>query len=569
MKWFKNLKMAQKLIPSFILVALFIGIVGLVGIDATKTINDNAVSMHDYNLRSIRYLTAIKQNISDIRSSMQKIVYEKSKEKDDIIKEIDKYTKDNMDIINTYEKELLSEVEKNTFSSIKKDLDEYKVKMNTIINYCNTGNYEQADIDFPKLAEIRIRLYSELDKLILENDKQANDAYKENNTAFKQSFNEIVIISGAGLLIALILGISITLLITKQVKEVLMLANAIGDGDLTKTVKVDSKDELGYIGTVLNKAVENIRILISEILNSASDISSSSEELSAITEEVSSKMEIVNHSTEQIARGVQDLSTTTEEVSASAEEISATSNELASGAISAEKSVKEIKNRALEIKEQAVINIEEGNIIYEDNQEKIIKAIEDAKVVEKVKLMADSIGSIASQTNLLALNAAIEAARAGEQGRGFAVVAEEVRKLAEQSSDTVNNIQSMVEQVQLAVSKLSQSGQDVLEYMSNSVKPSYKLLLDVGIQYEKDAEFVNDMVTEIAVSSNQMNEIVDQVSKAIQNVSETAEESASGSEEIMESVKEITTAIEDVAKASQSQSELAQKLTTMVQKFKI
>jgi methyl-accepting chemotaxis protein len=232
-------------------------------------------------------------------------------------------------------------------------------------------------------------------------------------------------------------------------------------------------------------------------------------------------------------------------------------------------SIDEIKVRAIDVKGRAIDNIEKSNIIYDENRTNILKAIEDSKVVSEVKIMADSIGSIAEQTNLLALNAAIEAARAGEQGKGFAVVADEVRKLAEQSSEAVTNIQNMVAHVQNAVTRLSRSGQDVLDFMSSNVKPNYELLMNTGIQYEKDAEFINSIIESFADSSTQMDESVNQVSGAIQNVSAIAQESAGGTEEILNSVNEVTFAIAEIAKSAQDQAELSQKLNEMVQQFKV
>jgi len=123
--------------------------------------------------------------------------------------------------------------------------------------------------------------------------------------------------------------------------------------------------------------------------------------------------------------------------------------------------------------------------------------------------------------------------------------------------------------VESAVNKLSQSGQDVLEYIVSNVKPTYNLLNDTGIQYEKDAEFIRNIIEEISSTSGQMKEVIEQVGDAIQNVSATAEESSAGSEEILGSVNEITLAVSDIAKSAQSQAELAEGLNSMVQKFKI
>lgn len=571
MRWFGNLKTVQKLVSAFVLVALFIGVVGFIGITDMRTIKSNADSMHDYNLESIKQLTTIRQNIGDIRFDVLKIDSQRNlnNQNEALEKEINELQDESNTIILGYEKSILSDEEKPTFTQLKDDLKTYENTYGLVIKFANENNYTDADANYSKLVAIRTKIYDELRDLIKINTNQADNAYTGNNSMYKSSLYKIITIVSLTLLIAIAFGILISIWISKQINKVLQFAEAIGSGDLTQSINIDTKDEIGSLAKLLNQANQNIRNLIIQIINSAGDISATSEELSATTEEISSKMEIVNESTERISSGVQDLSATTEEVNASAEEISSTTSMLSKSADDATVSIDEIKVRAIDIKEKAIDNIEKSNVIYDKNRLNILKAIEDAKVVSEVKMMADSIGNIAEQTNLLALNAAIEAARAGEQGKGFAVVADEVRKLAEQSSQAVTNIQNMVSHVQNAVTRLSQSGQDVLEFMSSNVKPNYELLMNTGIQYEKDAEFINNIIESFASSSTQMDESVNQVSGAIQNVSAIAQESAEGTEEILNSVNEVTLAINEVAKSAQDQAELSQKLNEMIQQFKV
>ncbi|AGF58464.1 methyl-accepting chemotaxis protein [Clostridium saccharoperbutylacetonicum] len=571
MKWFNNLNMSKKLIPAFIGIALLIALVGSVGIRNMQIMNKNSNTVYQQNLLSIEQMNKIKQNILEIRYNLLKISNQANKENQNpgLEKEISNYSAETDELLNTYEKNFLTEEQKPILEKLKKDLQEFRSIYNDVIKLSDQQDFEKSKVRFTEIATARANVFKGLDDLIQINEELAANSHSQNSNAYNSSLYFILTVVIIGLALSIIIGTSISVIISKQLKQVLNFAEAIGEGDLTNKIAIDSRDEIGRLSKALNKAGEHIKELITKIVISAEKINSSSGDLSATTEEISSMMNTSGEATESIAKGAQDLSATTEEVHASMDEIARDTHDLADKSEESKTSGDEINKRAIEIKQKAAENIKQGNIIYEEKKLNIIKAIEEGKVVEEVKIMADSIGSISEQTNLLALNAAIEAARAGEQGKGFAVVADEVRQLAEQSSEAVIQIQNMVTQVRNAFDAISSSGQDILDYIANNVQPSYNLLLDTGVQYEKDAEFVSHMAIGIFNATKHMNDTVTQVNKAFESVSLTAEESAASSEEVLASISEITKVVAQVADSAQSQAELALELHELVQKFKI
>jgi methyl-accepting chemotaxis protein len=570
MKWFNNFKIAKKLISTFTLIALFIGIVGFIGMYNMSKINSNSVSMYKVDLMGVKTIGEIKQNILQIHTDILSLVYEKDTNKVQILENEINQLKDKDDkLLSDYQSTITTEQDRELYSQFTKLLQDYRISREDVVKSVKASKYDEALAAFHKADVTRVKMAEVLNKYVDFNMDLAQKDYEKNNSIYRTSLITVIAVIILGLFTAIVLGLIIASIISKQLKQVVVFAKALGSGDLTQTIHIDSKDEIGDLAKSLNSANNNVRDLISDIIISASDISAASEELSATTEEISANMEAVNESTEQIAKGTQDLSAVTEEISASTEEISSTTGDLASKSTNSAISVREIRKRAIDIKARAEKEIDIGNKTYNEKHDNIIRAIEEGKIVEEIKVMADTIANISEQTNLLALNAAIEAARAGEQGKGFAVVADEVRKLAEQSSNAVTQIQDMVKQVKSSFDNLSDSGTQILAYITNNVKPSYELLLKTGIQYENDSEFISNMSEDIASAATQISETINQVSSGIQNVSAVSEESVSSSEEISNSINEITMAVDEVSKSAQAQAELAQNLNNMIQKFKV
>jgi len=570
MKWFNNLKLRLKLGLCFFVVAIFILAVGIMGMSSMNKINSNSNTLYSEDFQALKALQQINTSSLEIRLEVLNLTNSRDSSKVDATKQkIGDIRKVNDELLKSYEQSKLTDEENKLYKIVKSDLMDYRNSCDKTISLVSGKKYDEAMSSSSESIAIRQNLTNSIDEIIQIVEKKSAERNDSNNAIFKVTNFLVMIIGILGFIIAIALGSVVTIMISKSFKKVLIFAECLEKGDLTNSIEINTKDEIGDIARALNNSNTKIRELITEIIDGANNISSSGQELSASTQEVSAKMEGINESTEQISKGAQDLSAITEEVSAAAQEIGATTNELANKASSANVSVSEIKKRSLEIKKKAAESIKQGTLIYEEKKTNIVKAIEDGKVVQEVKVMAESISDIASQTNLLALNAAIEAARAGENGKGFAVVAEEVRQLAEQSAEAVSSIQGMVIQVQNAVENLAESGEDILKYIVNNVQPDYQLLMDTGVQYEKDAEFVSKITEEFASSSKQINEVIDQINHAMQNVSATAEESGAGSEEVLSNVNQMTTAISDIAKSAQNQAELSQKLNEMVQKFKI
>lgn len=375
-----------------------------------------------------------------------------------------------------------------------------------------------------------------------------------------------------GLVLSCIVAFCIENVITKPIIKITALIKKAGDYDLTYDKDLDkllkNKDEIGQLSNAFNNMRSEFAIFIKQTLEKASEMSVGSETLATTVDELTLKAENIDKVVNKISDDVQETSASSEQMSASIQEVDSSLNVLSSKALEGSNSAAKSKEKAIDVKNKGIISIDQTRRLYNEKKEKGLKAIEDAKVVDNIKVMADTISGLSEQTNLLALNAAIEAARAGEQGKGFAVVAEEVRQLAEQSSEAVASIQTTIIKVQEAFKNLSDNSIDVLNFIRESVDPQFEAMKETGEQYFNDSEFVTKMTDEIAAMSEELTATMDEVSLAIQKTADTAQKSAGNTEIIKARIDETTKAIEQVEIASDKQAKLAEEINSMVNKYK-
>ncbi|EJE7233396.1 methyl-accepting chemotaxis protein [Clostridium sporogenes] len=563
-------KVKTQLISAFLIVAVLIVIVGAVGGVALKNVARYGEKMYSINLQSVYMITDMNQNLTEIKSDMLQLIYEKDKsKKSELINNIQKNKDKNSKYLAEYEKLPKTKEEKEIFEVFKEQLSQYRTLREDVIKLVEANNYAQAEKQYKEIPKVRDAMFESISKITEINLNSAESANYDINSIYTKSNMIIVILSIVGLLMAIFIGLFIARNIAKPLNKIKDLAERLANYDFSTSITITRGDEFGQTAVALNTAQENVNELVKIIMENSQDISASSEELSATVEELSSKVETIDTAINNIAASMQESSAASEEISASVEEVDSSANELSQKAMEGSDNSNQFKERATEVKKNSQKAIDESRRIHLEKKSNMERAVEEGRVVDSIKVMADTIASISEQTNLLALNAAIEAARAGEQGKGFAVVAEEVRNLAEQSKDAVLSIQETIVKVQGAFKSSIDTGSDILEFINTQVMEQFDAYGETGSQYYEDSDFVSKMSEEIAAMSEEVTATLGQVSGAVQNMAISAQRSNEEADIIKDSMNETTKAIEQVAETAQSQAELAQNLNEMVHKFKI
>lgn len=301
-------------------------------------------------------------------------------------------------------------------------------------------------------------------------------------------------------------------------------------------------------GFSLAEDVENVMTDVRALNDELTDISATTQELSAAMQETSASSTQIGEMAKQIEDVSRSVATRSQE-----------------GALK----VADIHGRAEAAKGNTSSSKQKASDIKRQISGELKQALEDAQVVDEIKTLANSIQSITSQTNLLALNASIESARAGESGRGFAVVAGEIQALAEQTRTIVENIQKLTGDVTTAVRNLSGFAEQLLDFVANDVSKDYGMFIKVADDYNGDAEYVNDLVTDFSAVSQELLASVEAVASSIADVGLATTESTTGVVTIATDSNDLSARSSDILENIQNVNEIAAALKEMVGHFQL
>jgi methyl-accepting chemotaxis protein len=377
-----------------------------------------------------------------------------------------------------------------------------------------------------------------------------------------------ILFIAVGIISAIVLGKSISRPILHLSSDIDKLSNY----DLTSDNRTAHKyitryDEVGKIANAITRMQKNLTFLIQGISQSSEHLASSSEELTATCQQTSSSAVEVSKTIETIANSATEQANQTQSgvinLNVLGEHIDNTQQLLSNLNVSLN-SVNELKQEGISAIITLVEQTEKSSNAASDVNDIII---ETNNCSEKIKSASQMIKSIAHQTNLLALNAAIEAARAGDSGLGFAVVAEEIRKLAEQSKNFTDEIETVVYEL------TDKSGQAVTT-IKDAIAAVAEQSKSVDITHEKFQGISDAIATmmqalsTLNVSSQEMDSKKLALIEILESLSAISEENASGTQQASASVEEETASIDEISNTSEDLAKLAQDLQTSVSQFK-
>ncbi|WP_158583706.1 methyl-accepting chemotaxis protein [Exiguobacterium sp. RIT452] len=474
--------------------------------------------------------------------------------------------------LTAYEKTIYGESDRRLFDDLQKKWTTFEQTTDRLVELSTPETKQEAVTYYEGASRDSYFAVSDsLKKIVSYNNKQAQEAGNSITDATNRA--HILLFSIIGLIS--VLGVVFTFFILRSIFIPLQQLQdkthelATQGGDLTAQLQVTRHDEIGHIADSMNQFIRNLRQIIQQVNGTATHVVSTSQHVAARIGELDQDMHSTSHTIENLSAGMEETAASAEEMNSSAVDMESTIHGIVASAGENGRLAKDVDRRAQSLQVVATEAKSNATLILSETKTKLEDAMVRAKAVKEISVLSDAILSIAAQTNLLSLNASIEAARAGEVGRGFAVVAEEIRKLAESSRATVEQIQDVSLSVIESVEHLNTASGEMLHFIDTKVVHDYDLFEQASEQYRTDAHVFGNAADHFAEQAGQLQELTTNMLGVIHDVAVTVNDGAQGTQSMSEQMNHSVQAFRDVREQTTASQQQAESLQTVLRQFKI
>lgn len=538
----RNMNIAPRALLGFALIGALMLALGIFALNQMSVIRQAGVVIEQNSIPSIKNLGELNQLTLRLRSlAYRLLVNREPAELRDTLALMDKRNAQIDEVRKTYEPLIADQNERATYNQYVQLLSQYRQLEARMKNHAQSGQLDELRTLLNReLLDNSEQINTLMENLVKINTEQTRNTNQVAAEQYSTAFTLVIALLVVATVLTFVCALLLTRSIVKPINDALHAAEQIAEGNLTRPIQTQGRDEAARLLQAMAKMQNKLRDTLHQISGSANQLASAAEELNSVTEESARGLQQQNNEIEQAATAVTEMTSAVEEVARNAVSTSEASKD-------ATRSAGDGRDLVME----TVSAIERMSADVQGTAELVSNLAEESRDIGKV---LDVIRGLADQTNLLALNAAIEAARAGEAGRGFAVVADEVRALAHRTQQSTSEIERMIGSIQGGTEQAVNSMRNSTERAESTLNIARGAGLALDTITGAVAQ-INERNLVIASAAEEQAQVAREVDRNLVNINDLSVQSATGTHQ--------------TSAASAELSRLAVDLNSLVARFSV